>query len=157
MTSVFRKRLPFWRFILLTVGIGAATGLIVALVLLGFDPGQIVMIAAVTAFGGVLGLVMGVPAEFAVRLAAPRLRSRAGAVLFCFGLGLVSVLVTLNILGMIIQGPGDYIGAYEWATLLFALAIGLPAGILTACATSRIVEPVEPKRPRIDRFTGLPY
>ncbi|MBE8146782.1 hypothetical protein IOD13_13005 [Brevibacterium casei] len=67
------------------------------------------------------------------------------------------MLVALNILGMIIQGPGDYIGAYEWSALLFALALGLPAGVLTACATSHIVEPVEPKNPRIDRFTGLPY
>ncbi|GAA3829390.1 hypothetical protein M3G00_16150 [Brevibacterium casei] len=157
MTPTFRKRLSFGRFVLLTAGIGAASGLIISLVVLEFDPGQIVMLVVSTAFGGVLGLVMGIPAEFAVRLAAPRLRSRVGAVLCCFGLGLVSVLVALNILGMIIQGPGDYIGAYEWSALLFALALGLPAGVLTACATSHIVEPVEPKNPRIDRFTGLPY
>ncbi len=81
MTPTFRKRLSFGRFVLLTAGIGAASGLIISLVVLEFDPGQIVMLVVSTAFGGVLGLVMGIPAEFAVRLAAPRPRSRVGAVL----------------------------------------------------------------------------
>lgn len=155
MSTRYRKRLSFWRFVLLTAGIGAGIGLLAGLILLEFDPGQIVMIAAATGFGGVVGLVMGIPAELVVRVAAPRLRGRAGAALFCFSLGLVSVLAAMNILGMLIQGPVAYIEAYEWATLLFALGFAIPAGILTACATSLIVVPAEMSPPKTDPLTGL--
>ena len=96
MSIRYRKRLSFWKFVLLTSGIGAGVGLLAGLILLEFDAGQIVMIAAATGFGAVVGLVMGIPAELVVRVAAPRLHSRTGAVLFCFILGLVSVLAALG-------------------------------------------------------------
>lgn len=155
MSTRYRKRLSFWRFVLLTSGIGAGVGLLAGLILLEFDAGQIVMIAAATGFGAVVGLVMGIPAELVVRVAAPRLHSRTGAVLFCFSLGLVSVLAAMNILGMLIQGPVAYIEAYEWATLLFALGFAIPAGLLTACATRLIVLSAETSPPKTDPLTGL--
>ncbi|SIH89007.1 Uncharacterised protein [Mycobacteroides abscessus subsp. abscessus] len=156
MTSVFRKRLPIWWFVLLTAGIGGTIGLSVAILYGAESLGSIVMVAWLVGIGATFGFFMGIPADIVVRLVVPRLRHRWSAVLFCFGLGYASAIASVVAFLLWSSGGSWRFTGVDGPAVLFLLVFGLPAGILTACATSRIVEPVTPRQPKVDRLTGLP-
>lgn len=76
--------------------------------------------------------------------------------LFCFGLGYASAIASVVAFLLWSSGGSWRFTGVDGPAVLFLLVFGLPAGILTACATSRIVEPVTPRQPKVDRLTGLP-
>lgn len=85
----------------------------------------------------------GLPAYAVFRLCLRTFSRRAIAVAFFFVLGAVSALLGFVVFVMVCGGPSSY--TYDSASSLAATLAGpvLVAGVLTAVASFRIVEPAE--------------
>ena len=145
---IFGRWGTFGRFLLLAAAIGMLSGVLWYLALIavgGWDAtaDDLRIFPLFAAVGGGLGLVMGVPAYWTVRLCAQWIASRAASVLFFFALGAASALLGFVVFVMVFGGPSSY--AYDSVSGVVATIAGpvLVAGALTAFASFRIVEPAE--------------
>lgn len=138
----------FGHFVLLTTGIGAVAA--VSLYLFNIPPASffellegLAYILFVLVPGAALGLFVGVPAYGALRLCLPALPGRKSALAFFFVLGAVSALLGFVVFVMVFGGPSSY--TFDSASGVVATIAGpvLVAGVLTAVASFRIVEPAE--------------
>lgn len=93
--------------------------------------------------GALLGLVIGLPADAVFRLCLRALFGRVSATAFFFALGAVSALLGFVVFVMVVGGPSSY--TYDSASSVAATLAGpvLVAGVLSAVASLRIVEPAE--------------
>lgn len=138
---IFGRWGTFGRFLLLAAAIGMLSGVLWYLALIavgGWDAtaDDLRIFPLFAAVGGGLGLVMGVPAYWTVRLCAQWIASRAASVLFFFVLGTVSALLGFVVFVMVFGGPSSY--AYDSVSGVVATIAGpvLVAGALTAFASS---------------------
>ncbi|MGO2035091.1 MAG: hypothetical protein ACTH2U_01340 [Brevibacterium sp.] len=136
-------------FLLVTTGIGALSSALWALtVILTQEPGTWLGSLSWTpifAFAGaLLGLLLGVPAFAVVRLVLPHLTGRAGSLLFFFGLGAASVLVSLGVMALLFGGNIPMVYTVSNGEFEPSVFIVVPiAGILTALASFRIAVPAD--------------
>lgn len=141
-------------FLLLTVGIGAVSGSMLVVyetVRSLFEYGPFIELFTLGGIaGGVgagLGLLMGVPAYFVMRVAVRRLPSNSSAVVFFFGLGFASAVVPILIFMIFGATPGtnpvEFVSGLRSEHLLGLLGLGLPSGLLTATCTFIIVRPYD--------------
>ncbi|MGO2035092.1 MAG: hypothetical protein ACTH2U_01345 [Brevibacterium sp.] len=97
--------------------------------------------------GAGLGLVMGLPACFVMRVIVRRLPSNTSAVVFFFGLGFASAAVPILVSMMVGTTPGtnpvEFVSAFRAEHVLAVLGFCLPAGLLTAACTFLIVRPYD--------------
>ena len=138
----------FWKFVVVTTGIGAIAGVSLLVfntapqgfddVLIGFGYSLFFAVP-----GALLGLVIGLPAYAVFRLCLRALSGRAIAVAFFFVLGAVSALLGFVVFVMVVGGPSSY--TYDSASSVAATLAGpvLVAGVLSAVTSLRIVEPAE--------------
>lgn len=136
----------FWSFVLLTTCIGAISG--VSLLVFNTAPQGLYDVLAGFGYslffalpGALLGLVVGVLAYAVVRLCLRALSGRVLAAAFFFILGVVSALLGFVVFVMVFGGPSSY--AYDSVSSVVETIAGpvLMAGVLTAVASFRIVEP----------------
>ncbi|WP_181272935.1 hypothetical protein [Brevibacterium oceani] len=139
---------PLWKFVLLTTGIGAATGLtymVYEAVRSLFEYGPYIELLTIGGIaggvGGGLGLIMGFPAYLVVRLSVHRLHSRAAARLFFLILGAASAIAP-SVIWMIVSGELiDFITSADIGLWLIILGFSAPAGILTCACSPLVVRP----------------
>lgn len=137
-----------WRFVLLTTGIGAASGLtymVFEAVRSLFEYGLYIELITLGGIaGGVgagLGLIMGFPAYLVVRFSVARLCSRAAARVFFLILGAASAIAPWMIW---IIGSGafiEFITSDDIGVWLIILGFSVPAGILTCACSPLLVWP----------------
>lgn len=141
-------------FLLLTTGIGAVSGAMFAVYetirsLFEYGPYiELLTIGGIAAgVGAGLGLVMGLPACFVMRVIVRRLPSNTSAVVFFFGLGFASAAVPILVSMMVGTTPGtnpvEFVSAFRAEHVLAVLGFCLPAGLLTAACTFLIVRPYD--------------
>ncbi|PCC51320.1 hypothetical protein [Brevibacterium aurantiacum] len=145
---IFGRWGTFGRFLLLAAAIGMLSGVLWYLALIavgGWDAtaDDLRIFPLFAAVGGGLGLVMGVPAYWTVRLCVQWIASRAVCVLFFFTLGAASVVVTLMVVALV-YGSGlatlfTVNEAYDLLNLPLFAALG---GVLTAATAPLVLRPV---------------
>lgn len=148
------------RFVLLTTLIGMLSGVRWYLVLIavsgwGATAEDLRIFPLFAAVGAGLGLLMGIPAYWTVRLCATWIASRAVSVLFFFALGAASVVVTLVIVAIVtgsgmselftVSDAGDLVGLPLIATL---------AGIFAAAAAPLVLRPAPDSLRPVPRLTA---
>lgn len=135
------------RFVLLTTLIGMLSGVLWYLALIavsGWDvtAEDLQIFPLFAAAGAGLGLLMGIPAYWTVRLCVTWAASRAVSVLFFFVLGAASVVVTLVIISLVTgSGPAPLFTLSEAGDLVGLPLLATLAGILTAAAAPLVLRP----------------
>lgn len=135
------------RFVLLTTLIGMLSGVLWYLALIavsGWDvtAEDLQIFPLFAAAGAGLGLLMGIPAYWTVRLCVTWTASRAVSVLFFFVLGAASVVVTLVIISLVTgSGPAPLFTLSEAGDLVGLPLLATLAGILTAAAAPLVLRP----------------
>lgn len=144
---IFGRWGTFGRFLLLAAAIGMLSGVLWYLALIavgGWDTtaDDLRIFPLFAAVGGGLGLVMGVPAYWTVRLCAQWIASRAASVLFFFALGAASVVVTLTIVALVYGSDlATLFTASEASDLLLLPLFAALGGVLTAAAAPLVLRP----------------
>lgn len=136
----------FARFILLSTCTGAASG--VGLYIYFMAPAGLVdfvegltLIHFFIGLGAVAGVFLGAPAYGAARLAVGRLRTRAAATLFFFGLGFASAVLAILVI-VLLYGGLSGLGLDSLMEIFpQGLSLAAIAGLLTAAASFLVVEP----------------
>lgn len=135
------------RFVLLTTLIGMLSGVLWYLALIAVSGWDVTAedlqnFPLFAAAGAGLGLLMGIPAYWTVRLCVTWTASRAVSVLFFFVLGAASVVVTLVIISLVTgSGPAPLFTLSEAGDLVGLPLLATLAGILTAAAAPLVLRP----------------
>ncbi|PCC45242.1 hypothetical protein CIK64_16890 [Brevibacterium aurantiacum] len=136
---------------MLTTGIGLATSLTWSLFTLeigGWDRSgdDVTTFSLIAAIGAGLGLVMGFPSYWVVRLFVRWMTSRAGTVLFFFLLAVASVMVEVVVVVKVAGGDVGEIASFfviRGAGDLMGLpGIALSAGVFAAVCAPLVLRPM---------------
>ncbi|AZL06805.1 MAG: hypothetical protein ACTH44_14935 [Brevibacterium aurantiacum] len=148
---IFGRWGTFARFVMLTTGIGLATSLTWSLFTLaigGWDRSgdDVTTFSLIAAIGAGLGLVMGFPSYWVVRLFVRWMTSRAGTVLFFFLLAVASVMVEVVVVVIVAGGDVGEIASFfviRGAGDLMGLpGIALSAGVFAAVCAPLVLRPM---------------